>query len=694
MQRSRYLGVPLGHLSLVLLAAGTLVRCDCEEVTQFIAGARYTPEIVDFGPVAVSAQKTVGIEVLSDGSKALQIGAALRHPADAIYEQKFLIAHAAQTAQGVRFQNGLDPELLSGLTPATTSSIVIIYRPCPDAWNDAGTPDDFSDDQVNLDYTFADCPGAIDQIELRIADNTRQGNQTIVLSGQPVQSPVMEIACPRGGGHCNEEDPELNDQCISLGFGNVTAGETPCDIVLEIRNKKRGGQPTGPLNVERLDLLVFDINDPVKALQNGSDIGFAILDMAGNPLAVDTANPLTVPIPEGADSGALKIKVRFNGAQNGTWRGESRNDSGLRVYSDDPDQRPLTVIPLTAIGSAPNIQAFPSALAYGPIPMGSAKTATVTVSNAGDATLRITGIDFSVSDDFAWTTNMGMPPFEIPPFANNSFLVYVTYSPADSGQDSSLLRIASNDINDNPLEIPLTGGAVPKIRVEPPDTLVFALPNPLPDPPIPPREESFVVRNEGFGDLTIDRLSIVGPGGDTSHPSVDDFTIMVCNGPSCAPGTSLCPPSLAGCMNSSTSFVVIYNNNDSSTTDLAELHIESNDPLNDDHILVLSAQDVPCFFPTPIITVDSNELKVGTEILVNARSSDAGGVPGSMGTLVDYQWAWLFTPGAPPTFTSQGTSGTSFTPTRHGSHVLGLTVTNSCGSSSQTPASENITIQP
>lgn len=147
-------------------------------------------------------------------------------------------------------------------------------------------------------------------------------------------------------------------------------------------------------------------------------------------------------------------------------------------------------------------------------------------------------------------------------------------------------------------------------------------------------------------------------------------------------------------MNSSTSFVVIYNNNDSSTTDLAELHIESNDPLNDDHILVLSAQDVPCFFPTPIITVDSNELKVGTEILVNARSSDAGGVPGSMGTLVDYQWAWLFTPGAPPTFTSQGTSGTSFTPTRHGSHVLGLTVTNSCGSSSQTPASENITIQP
>lgn len=691
MQRSRKLSALLGQLSVIALVAGTLVRCDCEEITEFVAAARYTPEIVDFGPVAVSAQKVEGIKVLSDGSKALQIAAAIRSPADAIFEQKFLIAHLDETG---RMIDGLHPELLAGLTPARTSSIVVIYRPCPDAWLDGGTATDYSDDRVDLEFAFANCPASLDQIDLNVADNTRAGTKRIVITGQPVQSPVLEIACPRGTGHCNDPDPELNDECISLGFGIVNAGDTPCDLILEVRNKKRNGAPTGPLHLERLDLLVFEINDPLKALKDGSDIGFSILDVAGNALAVDSANPLTVVIPEGADSGAQRIKVRFSGATNGTWRGESRNDSGLRVYSDDPDQRPVTVIPLTAIGSAPNIQAFPSTYAFGPVPMGSTKTATITVSNAGDATLRITDITFSDMRHFSFTTSMGMTPFEIPAFANNSFDVFVAYTPLQSGQDSSKLLIGSNDINDNPLEVPLTGGAVPKIRVEPPDTLVFALPNPLPNPPIPPRQEVFSVRNEGFGDLNITELRLVGPGGDASHPSVDDFSIMGCTSNVCNPGTMLCPPTLAGCTVSSHSYTIIYDNNDNSTTDLAELHIISNDPTDRDHILVLSAQDVPCFFPTPIIVVESMELKVGEEVLVNGRQSDAGGVPGQPATLVDFQWSWLFTPGAPPAFTSQGTSGTSFIAQRHGSHVLGLQVTNDCGASSQTPASENITIQP
>jgi hypothetical protein len=668
------------RLGYMILLSLSLVRCECDEVEEFIPAANYEPSpILDFGKVPVTTQKTLDIQVRSDGRAPLRIESLTTVPSN------------AETAK--IFKITTDAELVEGLTPGQTSTITVRYRPCPAAW---------TADVINDDYDFNKCAETAHQVNLAIIDNSRLGSAEIVITGQPVQAPVLKVFCPRGGNNCGVADPQLSE-CINFSFGNVKSGDTPCDIEFEIRNYKRedsngNGKLTGDLIIERAEMLAFEVTGSDPTVRNGKDLGFVIVDAAGQEVNFG-ASPLVVRIPDTAqDFGAVKLRARFSGAERGTWRGEERKNSGMRLYSNDPDHRPVKTISFSGTGSAPDIQIWPPIIQFGPVPQGSTKTATLTVSNAGDAPLTINSVNFETDTSgmkFVYTTSLGMPPFTVPSFTSNRFDLFVSYTPVTGGQDADVLVIECDDINDSPVHVPVTGGAVPRIKVEPADTLVFALPNPLPPPPIPPRTETFRVSNIGYGELTISQFALVGPGADPMHPSVDDFTIAECMGQNpCDPNLVLCSPTQMGCTNSEATFSVVYSNNDNSTTDLAELRIASNDPADTNHILVLSAQDVPCLFPTPVITLTSTAIEVGAEIRVNALTSDAGGAPGGMGMLSDYQWSWLFTPGAQPSFTSQGTVSTSFTPTTPGAHILGLHVVNDCGSMSQTAANETISVSP
>jgi hypothetical protein len=339
---------------------------------------------------------------------------------------------------------------------------------------------------------------------------------------------------------------------------------------------------------------------------------------------------------------------------------------------------------------------LPRFVPFGSVPQGSTRTATIQVSNAGDADLTIT--DIRIREDpspFSVTTDRGNPPITIPAFGA-PFNVYVSYTPLAGGQDTATLVIGSNDINNNPVEVPLTGGAVPRIRCEPTDALVFALPNPRPPPPAPARCQDILCRNEGYGDLTIQRYDLVGPGDDRSHPSVDDFSIAGCTAWPCTPATPivLCPPDRPGCSSSSTNIEVCYQNNDSSTTDLADLSIESTDPTNPNFKITLTAEDEPCLFPTPVVTVETAMPTEGMEVCVNCNSSDPGGIIGMPTTITSCEWSWAFSrSNPPPTFTPPSGQRVCFTPTTAGVHILNLHVTNSCGQRSQSPGSETITVR-
>ena len=657
----------LRTLTIVLLATGTLVRCDCEETT-FIPSGNYMPgNVLDFGEVAVDTEKTLGIVVLSDGSAAFQI-LDIVEQFDADDTGKWTVV--------------VDDALTNGLTPSQTATITVTYRPCPEAWNG---------DTINDNYTFDLCPGDPDSGVLDITDNSRTQNRKIDVTAIPVQPPTIRVKCPvsMGGIQCNVEDPDLQT-CNGLAFGPVTAGETPCDLVLEIENAFRRDtngnlKRVGTLNVEGISMEVRDLNSNDQVTKRGPEVGFTILDMDGSPLSLSAANPLQVPIDPNAGSGPTqgtfgtkRFKIRFDGSASGTWAGLVNEGNGLRFFSDDPDQRVIGMN-VSAIGAAANLECFPPLRDFGPVMQGTTATTSFSCQNSGDAILEVYSMAVeSGNGEFVVSADIGGTPFMVNPFTR--FNLEVAYTPGDGGVDIETVVVMSNDLRDDGrLELGLRGGAVPTCQV--PDVLVFPLTPGVP-PPQPPRTVDLQVLSTGFGDCVVERLDIL-----EDNASKDDFTIDLpqCSGGlPCTLGVTL--PPMVGQLD----IPITYDNTDISTTDSVNLHVYTNDPGNPDQIVILQAMDDPCFYPNAIIEVETERPCVGMPVRVNALNSDPGG-NGMTTTITSFRWHWLFAPDQAQ-FAPQGMDFTTFIPGRDGMYFLGLEVVNDCGAMSQSPGTEMINV--
>ncbi len=490
-------------------------------------------------------------------------------------------------------------------------------------------------------------------------------------AGTSLSPPQLAIACHVGAGQCgNFASPP--GECPSLVFGAVSAPNS-CELLVELSNLPSGAA-TANLDVSALDVLAHDIQDPNRTLVDGTTVGFSILDATGQALTVDAGNPLVIPAGD-----TVQVRVRFDGTAAGIWRGEGAMGSGFIVRSNDL-ARPAAAISLSAIGTAAQIAVLPQSLAFGPTAQGGSRSSTVAVQNVGSADLTVTSLATTGDPAFSWTTSSGAPPFSIP--SSGTEYVYVHYAPTSAGAHAGGLVIESNDGTRSPLIVPLSGGATPRLELDPPNTLTI-------NAQMGATSGTITARNVGFGDLVITELDIVGPGGSRNHPSVDDFQISGCAAYPCAVAIRLCAASAPGCSTSSETIIVDFMNNDLSTSDLAELRIRSNDPGNPTAIVVLSAISNPCQFPTPLITVETATPSVGRTITVNALASLPGG-----GTLSGAQWSWLFTPGPAPALSAPTATRTSFVPTTQGTHVIGLHVSNSCGATSPAPASEAILVAP
>lgn len=663
--------------ALSLLSMGTLVRCDCEEVT-FQAAAKYTPEaVLDFGDVAVTSEKTLDIVVLNEGSAGL-----------------FIIA--ATVAQNpdkwrLKFEPELDPTMTVGLTPARTASISVTYRPCPEAW-ETRTVGGQTVELPKEGFDYSTCmTGAVESTDLTVVEkDTVDGSQRITLSGRPVQSPNATVFCQNGGANCNATDPQVT-QCVAMNFGPVTAGDTPCGMVVEVRNTLRMGNAVGDLEIEGMGITVQNVDDEITV--DGAEAGFTIHTLDGADLAPNPDNPFVVKIPQGQEDGRARFLIKFSGIGSGTWDGRlTRDMTGVRLYTNDPDN-PVLTFGITGQGAAPDIDWQPSYMAFGPVPQGGSKTLTATITNSGDSDLRITSLGFAVDQSmqkFSYTTSRGSTfPITLGTGAPaNRMFVYVTYSPVVSGQDSDKLVIIHNDAKENNrTEINITGGAIPILRVDPPDTLVFPIGDPM-------RRQDLLLSNVGYGDLNILRMTITGPQGDTAHPSADDFRFADgCANP-CERQVTLCFPNATNppCASNQTAVPIEYINNDISTIDFAELHIETTDPANPEYTVVLSAEDNPCFFPIPMITYDPPNPCKNQPVTVSAVSSDPGGPINGSAMIVAYNWEWLFAPASLPPFNPPNGATTTFIPPDGGTYVLGLRITNDCGSTSPTPATETINV--
>jgi len=132
----------------------------------------------------------------------------------------------------------------------------------------------------------------------------------------------------------------------------------------------------------------------------------------------------------------------------------------LDLASDDPDEGFFSV-PLqgTGVGApTPDIAVTPASFDFGDVYEGSSAAATFTVRNEGTFDLAVSGVSVVGADaaDFAITAGGGS--FVLAPGASSS--VEVAFQPASEGTRSAALRIASDDPDESPLDVPLAGRGV------------------------------------------------------------------------------------------------------------------------------------------------------------------------------------------------------------------------------------------
>jgi hypothetical protein len=171
-------------------------------------------------------------------------------------------------------------------------------------------------------------------------------------------------------------------------------------------------------------------------------------DFAFNPTA--PASPLIVPV-----GGSVNVPVDYVPADAGA-------DTGmLDIASDDPDE-PLVGVALSGAGQIPpaecDIDVNPLALDFASVEVGTTATLPTTVGNTGSADCTVSALTLAGSADFALNPGAPLPPFTVAPGA--TVAVPVDYAPSEAGGDAGTLDIGSDDPDENPVNVGLSGDGV------------------------------------------------------------------------------------------------------------------------------------------------------------------------------------------------------------------------------------------
>lgn len=663
-----------GPILVVLLAGGTLVRCDCEEARTFEAGGRYEPQAINFGPVYIGDQARRTITVTSQGSLGLRI-------------------EGFSLDQDQNFSVEVSPDLLQGLAVDGTSTITVTFEPCP-VFRANPTPENRQS-----------CPTQEISATLTVNDNTERQTLPISITGQPAQDPVASFACairPSSSVDiCNMPGLDLEERCENLLFGSVpdlTAGRDFCDLFIQVTNSYRMGAPVAPLLIEDARVEVQEASligsGPIR---DGEDVGFLVLSAeddptTGEPLPLEL--PFSVEIPEGSMEASELLRVRFTGRTAGTWVGQTDSGLGLRLSTNDPDL-PLKTFFVSGTSQIPDIEVLPSNIVnFGSVAQGASETRTVRVRNEGNLDLEIQNAGLVMpNSDFRFETSDSLPLENrtLAPFSEVA--LSITYSPSQEGQVRAFYEIRSNDPDERIFQLELRGGPIPQI-CPPPGQLDFG----LPAGDGQDRVEDLVLTSCGTGNLRITGFRVQS---SVNEQSADDFRVDrpecagVAPGETCMTSIELCPrdnPLCEAGLGTSITVPVIYSNNDISQTDRAELVVLTDDPTLPEFVVNLAAQDNPCFPPDPRIEfLMPDNACVGSPVTMRIEGPPGGPIGTStVTTLVECNYSITFGRASAigPNASPEACGEARFTPMAGPVITLEATVRNSCGRSATTPVAE------
>jgi uncharacterized cupredoxin-like copper-binding protein len=279
--------------------------------------------------------------------------------------------------------------------------------------------------------TFKPAATGVRSASLRIASNDADENPfDIALNGNGV--PVPEIAVEQPVG------TNLTDGIASTSFGNVNLGSSGTAVVFTVKN----------LGTANLSGLVISM------------VGANPADFKASALGATTLLP----------GASTTFSVTFQPTAGGS------RSASLRIASNDADENPFDIalagngIPVPEIAVEQpvrtNLIDGVSKVVFANVNLGSSSVpSTFTIRNLGTANLTRLAITASGANPGDFLLG-ALGATTLAPGASTTFTV--AFKPTSGGVRNAVLQVASNDADENPFDVSLTGSGVPvpEIAVE------------------------------------------------------------------------------------------------------------------------------------------------------------------------------------------------------------------------------------
>lgn len=252
------------------------------------------------------------------------------------------------------------------------------------------------------------------------------------INGAPIQ-PGDEIAILHTSG----------SNAVGLGrIGQSLRWDGVHDMIIEVLGGSNSGQAKGGLlNGDPLRLAVFDQSS--QTLAEAASVTFA-------PPGTNFTFSAKRPASRGGSA-------PFNLTTN--------NGSGAYLVGG------ISLITAFEV-ELPDIGAVPSSHDYGNVNVGGSAAQMFVVTNEGLADLHVTATTLAGANASEFSIDSGGGAFTLLPTQSRN--IEVSFNPTSAGAKSASLRIASDDPDENPLDIALTGNGVEPVDPAVGNTVVFA----------------------------------------------------------------------------------------------------------------------------------------------------------------------------------------------------------------------------
>ena len=170
--------------------------------------------------------------------------------------------------------------------------------------------------------------------------------------------------------------------------------------------------------------------------------------------------PDPTPLPESVKPryyGLPGVNITDPCLPKGTVGDGSENFTSDTIGNDNDGDDLYELADSDCVAGTPDIQLMPSTLAFASVAISGSKDLTTQVQNLGTADLNVSSISLcaGTSAEYSWSP---VSAFTVAAAGNQ--VLTVTYAPVDAGQDNGCLSISSNDPDEDPIELTLSGEGV------------------------------------------------------------------------------------------------------------------------------------------------------------------------------------------------------------------------------------------